>query len=46
MIGFVEIRMRNCAVGIGANGGFDVVFGCRERTGESEGGGDVFWSDE
>ena len=31
MVGFVEIRVRDCAVGIGADGGFDVVLGRRER---------------
>ena len=46
MVGFVEIRVRDCAVGIGADGGFDVVFGRCEGARESEGGGDVFGSDE
>ena len=31
MVGFVDIWVRDCAIGIGADGGFDVVFGCCER---------------
>ena len=46
MVGFVEIWMRDCAIGIGADGGFDVVFGRSQRARESESGGDVLWSDQ
>ena len=46
MVGFVEIRVRDCAVGVGADSGLDVVFGRCERARESQGGGDVFWPDQ
>ena len=46
MVGFVDVRVGDEAVGVGADGGFDVVFGGAEDAGEGEGGGDVLWSGE
>lgn len=46
MVGLVEIRVGDSAVSICADGGFNVVLGRCQRAGESEGGGDVFGSNE
>ena len=46
MVGFVDVGAGDCAVGVCAYGGFDMVFGGGEDAGECECGCNVFWSDE
>ena len=46
VICFVDVRVGDGAVGVCADGGFDVVFCGREDAREGEGGGDVFGAHE
>lgn len=46
VVGFVDAGVGDDAVGVGADGGLDVVFGGGEDAGEGEGSGDVLWAEE
>ncbi len=46
VVGFVDVGVGDEAVGVCADGGFDVVFRGGEGAGEGEGGGDVLGADE